>query len=139
MKTFARIAGILLVVFGLFLMTVFAFGVASGGLASGLPIAFLGLLVVSCALDKPGPIQEADCSISGKRLSAFVLIGIFAAVLFKFGFDKLTLWPAVLLLGILFVVVLIFGLATMVDIKTILQLVKSGKTVDVAREIESPQ
>jgi hypothetical protein len=137
MKNFARIAGLILAAIGLGLMMAFAFGIAPGGFTAGFPILFSGLLVVSSALDKPGPIQEADGAISGKRLAAFLIVGLFAGIIFKFGFENLTLWPAVVLLGMLFVVTLIFGLTTMVDIKDIMKLVKSEKIGSVAGSLLS--
>jgi hypothetical protein len=121
-----RIPGILIAAFGIFLLTAYSFGLASGGLAAGIPVLVIGLLVVSCSLEKPGPIQESDGAISGKRLAAFLLIGGVFAILFKFGFDGLTLWPAVIMIVMLIVVTLIFGLATIIDLKSILQLVKGG-------------
>ena len=123
-----RIPGLVIAAFGLFLLTAYAFGLASGGLAAGIPVVIIGLLVVSCTLDKPGPIQETDRSVSGKRLAAFLLIGGVFAILFKFGFDGLSLWPAVIIIVMLVVVTLIFGLTTIVDLKSILQLVKGGSS-----------
>jgi hypothetical protein len=137
MKKFALFLGMILGVFALILITAFAAGTAPGGLAAGLPVLFIGLLVLSLAMDKPGPIQETDCSISGKRLAAFILIGVFAGIFFKFGYVNLTVWPAVILLALLLVVALVFGMTTWVDIKELLKIAKADKGVAVSQPTSS--